>query len=241
MFITRWLAASTLFAVVSHGAFAGPFPEWNAGEVLKNAELVAVVDGPTPFRGSAISISRFQISELLLGEVEVGSEIVFYQPSGHMHGYAHIQPGDCLLMLRRMTTDEVDALRSRLPDWADDLPEQVWTFAWDRAKGWDGHEGSGGHQWMSWIQFTSPRFDNETRTIIEGEIDDRPRSILLGKLKIGADVEPEREDILTYIKDLIALRQSALAGVDVPDENELDVFQREVVQSAIAEREQQAQ
>jgi hypothetical protein len=82
---------------------------------------------------------------------------------------------------------------------------------------------------MSWIQLKTIRHD--------GEVDDTPRSILVAQFQRYAGIEPEKEAILTYITGLTALRQAVLADDELPEEEQLDRFQKDIIRSALKERE----
>lgn len=209
-------------------------PVWKASDVIANSDLVAVVDGPclenvyprvrAPEvfgREGPARIYRFTLVEALHGDVAPGAEVIVVKPPTHMKGYAPILRGESLLFLRKLELTDVNVLRNNLPHWADDLPDDVWIMT------------EGQYQWMSWIQLKTVHVASPVHD--EGEVDERLRSILVTQLIRFAGVEAERVAILTYIQELVGIRQAVLAGAELPDEENLDRFQKAVVQGAVKE------
>lgn len=204
--------------------------EWNAGEVVQSADVVAVVTLPHrqqqfitvsapevfPSQTGVAKIYRISPAEVLVGESQVGAVMVFVHPPSNMHDYATITSGEMLLFLRAMSDNEVDVLRKKLPPWAGELPDTVWTLAHEK------------NQWMSWIQFSRVR-DTHRVVDLQGR--------LVAELKRRAGVEPTKEAIVAYVSELVAIRGRVLSDQPIPPEHELDVFQQDVRRTALAERE----
>jgi hypothetical protein len=215
-------------------------PVWKASDVVAKSDLVAVVDGPclenvyprvrAPEvfgREGPARIFRFTLVEALHGNVAPGAEVIVVRPPTHMKGHAPIIRGESLLFLRKLELTDVNVLRNNLPHWADDLPDDVWIMT------------EGQYQWMSWIQLKTVHVASPVHD--EGEVDERLHSILVAQLVRFAGVEAEREAIVTYVQELLTLRQAVLAGAELPDEEDLDRFQKAVVQAAAKELEESQQ
>lgn len=221
------LALSLVFAHAVSAAGRIP-PLWRAGACIYQAELVVVAEGTiTPPGGLNVPgifkkdgearTHRYVINEVVAGNAKAGDEIVLIQPpGGDMHSYAEILHGESLLLLRRVEPDTAQRLREAVPPWSRELPEELWTFVDET------------HQWMSWMQLNSI-------PVIGGDVDDRPRGILLAQLQQHANVEPTRRAVIDYFRELTELREITLVRGTEPAERQLDRFQREVVEAAIIE------
>lgn len=199
---------------------------WKAASVLARSELIVAVErrpretgfftvsSPELFSGQkgAAKIRTFRVSDVLAGEVDAGATIVVLQPPGDMHHYASFLPGDMLLFLKRMPNNEVEMLRNKVSRPRDELASTVWTLA------------EGKYQWMSAIQLSAFRNGDQ--------VDFLDRERLMPQLEQHGGVERTKAAVIDYIRSLVELRSSVIAGQHLSADDELDTLQRDVIHTA---------
>jgi len=202
-------------------------PQWKAGVVVVDSELIAILDGPSreevyPWvslpevfgRDERAPLYTFTVVDAVLGDIEDGRKIVVVAPPGlREHRSAGLTFGRSMLFLQRVAPEHVERIRGRLEWGAEDFPAEVWTFV--------EHD----YGWMSWIQFKSG-----------AEREARISSPIVSQLAQFADVDRKEEDVVEYIRGLVELRRGVLElGRDL-EPNDLDRFQKEVVRHAALRR-----
>jgi hypothetical protein len=225
--VNMWkaMAILALFIFAPHAAIAGiPSPEkWDAAMIVLQSEAIVVVrlDAKggrfntfmtSPRRGPAW-VRDYVVIEAVGGELKQGDTIRFFHPPAGMEEYAYLLPdAENLIFIRKMPSEEIDAINKSLPMEEERLPttQLLWTFT-DSIR-----------QWMAWIEF-----QNTNQTVqVYGR--------LTLELREHAKVPTDKTAILGYIRRLVFLRDLALYSPEKIKPEDLDEFQRAVVEAAKA-------